>query len=200
MGQLSTDWRRERRRQRGHHRTPQPAAAHPRSHGERAVRAAAGRGWRFRRGPRARASLPADRRRLLVRGRRIGAAADARALPDERARRVQGWRAAVHPSRGRVRRRYVGGRMSVALTPWLSVRGDGRMLVERTTGGTAWDGSPALVLRPTGGLEIATGYRFGNLSDPDFSVRGGHGAFVTLSATITEKLFPTAAAFWRTRF
>lgn len=95
---------------------------------------------------------------------------------------------------------YVGGRMSVALTPWLSVRGDGRMLVERTTGGTAWDGSPALVLRPTGGLEIATGYRFGNLSDPDFSVRGGHGAFVTLSATITEKLFPTAAAFWRTRF
>jgi hypothetical protein len=49
-------------------------------------------------------------------------------------------------------------------------------------------------------LEIATGYRFGNLNDPDFSVRGGHGVFVTLSAAITEKLNPTAAAFWRRRF
>jgi len=95
---------------------------------------------------------------------------------------------------------YIGGRMSVALTPWLSVRSDGRLLVERTTGVTAWDGSPAIALRPVAGLEIATGYRFGNLSDPDFSVRGGHGAFVTLSAAITEKLFPSAAAFWRTRF
>jgi hypothetical protein len=95
---------------------------------------------------------------------------------------------------------YIGGRMSIALNPWLSVRSDGRLLVERTTGVTAWDGSPAIALRPVAGLEIATGYRFGNLSDPDFSVRGGHGAFVTLSAAITEKLFPTAAAFWRTRF
>jgi uncharacterized repeat protein (TIGR01451 family) len=95
---------------------------------------------------------------------------------------------------------YIGGRMSVALNPWLSVRSDGRLLVERTTGVTAWDGSPALVLHPVNGLEIASGYRFGNLSDPDFSVRGGHGAFVTLSAVITEKVFPSAAAFWRTRF
>jgi hypothetical protein len=95
---------------------------------------------------------------------------------------------------------YIGGRMNVDVTRWLSVRSDGRLLVERTTGATAWDGSPALVLRPVSGLEIATGYRFGNLNDPDFSVRGGHGAFVTLSAALTEKLFPTAAAFWRRRF
>jgi uncharacterized repeat protein (TIGR01451 family) len=95
---------------------------------------------------------------------------------------------------------YIGGRMTLALAPWLSVRSDGRLLVERTTGSTAWDGSPALVLHPVNGLEIATGYRFGTLDDPDFSVRGGHGLFVTLSAALTEKVFPTAAAFWRSRF
>ena len=75
-----------------------------------------------------------------------------------------------------------------------------RLLVERTTGTTAWDGAPALVVHPVPGLEIATGYRFGDLSDPDFSVRGGHGVFVTLSAAITEKLNPTTAGFWRSRF
>src|SRR5207245_1098284 len=42
---------------------------------------------------------------------------------------------------------YIGGRMTLDMTPWLSVRSDGRLLVERTTGSTAWDGSPALVAR-----------------------------------------------------
>jgi len=95
---------------------------------------------------------------------------------------------------------YIGGRVNLDLTRWVSLRSDGRLLVERTTGATAWDGAPALVLHPVAALEIAAGYRFGNLSDPDFSVRGGHGAFVTLSAVLTEKLFPSAAAFWRARF
>ncbi len=95
---------------------------------------------------------------------------------------------------------YVGGRVSVAVKPWLSLRGDGRVLVERTSGARTWDWSPALALRPVNGLEVTTGYRFGNLNDPDFSVRGGHGLFVTLSAALTEKLFPTAAEFWRPRF
>jgi hypothetical protein len=95
---------------------------------------------------------------------------------------------------------YVGSRVNVALSPWLSLRADGRWVVERTSGATAWDGAPALVVRPVNGLEVATGYRFGNLSDPDFSVRGGHGAFVTVSAALTERLFPTAADFWRRRF
>ena len=95
---------------------------------------------------------------------------------------------------------YIGGRMTLDMTPWLSVRSDGRLLVERTTGSTAWDGSPALVARPVNGLEIAAGYRFGNLDDPDFSVRGGHGLFVTLSAALTEKIFHSAADFWRPRF
>ncbi|HYU08147.1 MAG TPA: SdrD B-like domain-containing protein [Gemmatimonadales bacterium] len=95
---------------------------------------------------------------------------------------------------------YVGGRVNLDLNPWVSLRSDGRLLMERTTGATAWDGAPAVVLHPVAALEIATGYRFGNLSDPDFSVRGGHGAFVTLAVAVTEKLFPTAAAFWRSRF
>ncbi len=95
---------------------------------------------------------------------------------------------------------YVGSRLNVTLSPWMSVRGDGRLLIERSSGATRWDASPTLALRPVTGLEIATGYRFGDLTDPDFSVRGGHGVFVTLSATLTEKLFPTAAAFWRARF
>jgi uncharacterized repeat protein (TIGR01451 family) len=95
---------------------------------------------------------------------------------------------------------YVGSRVNVALRPWLSVRADGRLVLERTSGATAWDGAPAMVFRPVNGLEVATGYRFGNLNDPDFSVRGGHGMFVTLSAALTEKVFPTAAAFWRRRF
>ncbi|HEV8304190.1 MAG TPA: hypothetical protein VGQ25_04475 [Gemmatimonadales bacterium] len=95
---------------------------------------------------------------------------------------------------------YVGSRVNVALSPWLSLRADGRWVVERTSGATAWDGAPALVVRPVNGLEVATGYRFGHLSDPDFSVRGGHGTFVTVSAALTEKLFPTAADFWRRRF
>jgi hypothetical protein len=94
---------------------------------------------------------------------------------------------------------YVGSRMSVTLSPLVSVRGDGRLLIERSSGATRWDASPTLALRPVAGLEIAAGYRFGDLTDPDFSVRGGHGAFVTLSATLTEKVFPTAAAFWRAR-
>ncbi len=95
---------------------------------------------------------------------------------------------------------YIGSRLSVDLNHWVSVRGDGRLLVERTTGTTSWDGAPTVALRPVDGLEVATGYRFGNLNDPDFSVRGGHGLFVTLSAALTEKVFPTAAAFWRPRF
>ncbi len=95
---------------------------------------------------------------------------------------------------------YAGGRADLALTRWVSVRGDARVLVQRSSGVTTWDASPTIALRPVNGLELATGYRFGNLTDPDFSVRGGHGVFVTLSATLTEKVFPTAAAFWRGRF
>jgi hypothetical protein len=42
---------------------------------------------------------------------------------------------------------------------------------------------------------VAAGYRFGDLRDPDFAVRGGHGAFVTIGVRVTENVFPTAADF-----
>lgn len=95
---------------------------------------------------------------------------------------------------------YAGGQMDIALSRWVRIRSDGRLLIQRSTGATTWDAAPALAFRPVNGLEVASGYRFGDLTDPDFSVRGGHGFFVTFTATITEKLFPTAAEFWRGRF
>jgi hypothetical protein len=57
-----------------------------------------------------------------------------------------------------------------------------------------------LAFIPIQQIEIATGYRFGNLMDPDFTVHGGFGWFLTLGARITESVFPTAADFWRERF
>jgi hypothetical protein len=95
---------------------------------------------------------------------------------------------------------YAGAHMNVDLTRWLAVRGDGRLLLERTSGTQRWDAAPSVALRLINGLEIASGYRLGNLRDPDFSVRGGHGFFLTLSASLTEKRFVTAADFWRSRF
>lgn len=95
---------------------------------------------------------------------------------------------------------YIGGRVNLDVTHLVSLRSDGRVLVQRTSGARAWDAAPSVVLHPVATLEIATGYRFGDLNDPDFSVRGGHGAFLTLTVAVTEKLFPTAAAFWRSRF
>ncbi len=95
---------------------------------------------------------------------------------------------------------YLGGRASVSLAPWLVLRGDWRMLLERTSGTERWDAAPSLGLRLVPGLEVASGYRFGNLRDPDFATQGGHGFFVTLSARVTEGLLPSVADFWRARF
>jgi hypothetical protein len=95
---------------------------------------------------------------------------------------------------------YTGALMSVDLTRWLAIRGDGRLLMERTSATQRWDAAPSIALRLINGLEITSGYRFGNLRDPDFSVRGGRGLFLTMSASMTEKQSVTAADFWRTRF
>ncbi len=54
--------------------------------------------------------------------------------------------------------------------------------------------------RPTPQLEIASGYRVGDLRDPDFAVNGGHGFFVTLGARLTERFVDNVADFWRDRF
>ncbi len=95
---------------------------------------------------------------------------------------------------------YMGARLRVDLTPWLALRTEGRLLLERTTNATRWDAAPSLLIAPVLGLEIGAGYRFGDLRDPDFAVRGGRGAFVTLGGRVTERVFPTALGFWKSRF
>ncbi|MDH3423832.1 MAG: hypothetical protein OEN00_12630, partial [Gemmatimonadota bacterium] len=66
--------------------------------------------------------------------------------------------------------------------------------------GSTWDVAPSLVFQPMEAIEIELGYRFGDLQDPDFAVRSGHGLFLTIGTRITEDLIPTAANFWRSRF
>ena len=95
---------------------------------------------------------------------------------------------------------YVGGRARIDLARWLAVGGEGRLLIERLSDTRRWDAAPSLILMPTAGFDLAAGYRVGDLRDPDFSVRGGAGWFVTVSVRLTERIVPTAAEFWRARF
>ena len=92
-----------------------------------------------------------------------------------------GWRAAA-PLRGRF-----GGKV------------EGRTLVEQNTGSVAFDIAPQVTFAPIPALELAAGYRFGDLRDPDFAVSGGPGAFFTVGARVTERTLSSAAAFWRER-
>jgi hypothetical protein len=94
---------------------------------------------------------------------------------------------------------YAGARLDVGLVPWLRVRGDGRLLHERMSGTVRWDAAPQLVVIPVRGIEVAGGYRLGDLRDPDFAVRGGQGWFITLGAAITEQSLRGIAGFWRER-
>jgi uncharacterized repeat protein (TIGR01451 family) len=95
---------------------------------------------------------------------------------------------------------YAGARAELRLNAFLTFRSEGRLLIERTSGSARWDVAPSLAVGLVNVLEVAAGYRFGDLRDPDFAVRGGHGAFVTLGARITEGSFATVADFWRSRF
>ena len=94
---------------------------------------------------------------------------------------------------------YIGSRLDIGMTPWARIRGDGRLLHERTSGTIRWDAAPQLVLLPVRGMEIASGYRIGDLHDPDFAVRGGSGWFMTIGATITEQSVASIASFWHSR-
>ncbi|KPK62830.1 MAG: hypothetical protein AMS21_07115, partial [Gemmatimonas sp. SG8_38_2] len=95
---------------------------------------------------------------------------------------------------------YVGGRFDLAIRSWLGFRGESRLLIERTSHSQRWDLAPSLVFIPVDGLEAQFGYRFGDLRDPDFAVDGGAGLFATFGVRLTEKVFPTSADFWRSRF
>jgi uncharacterized repeat protein (TIGR01451 family) len=113
---------------------------------------------------------------------------------------------AERPIDGDVRQRleswadYLGMRVQQDINRWISLRAEGRLLLEHTSDTQRWDATPTLAVVPTSAFEIATGYRFGNLMDPDFTVHGGFGWFVTVSARLTESVFPSAADFWRSRF
>jgi hypothetical protein len=94
---------------------------------------------------------------------------------------------------------FVGWRARRDVSRHLGVRAEGRLLLERTSATTRGDIAPQLYYLPVPMLEVATGYRFGNLRDPDFAVDGGHGWFLTFGARLTEQTLSSAAAFWRTR-
>ncbi len=93
---------------------------------------------------------------------------------------------------------YIGNRVGVDITRWLAARAETRLLVEHASNTVRWDMAPQLALSRAG-LEAAVGYRVGDLRDPDFSVNGGAGWFVTFGAKITERSASSVAEFWRKR-
>jgi hypothetical protein len=93
---------------------------------------------------------------------------------------------------------YIGNRFGVDITPWLAARAEARLLVEHASGTSRWDIAPQLAFSRAG-LEAAVGYRVGDLRDPDFSVNGGPGWFLTFGAKVTERSARSAAEFWRHR-
>jgi uncharacterized repeat protein (TIGR01451 family) len=93
---------------------------------------------------------------------------------------------------------YVGNRLGVDITPWLAARAETRVLMEHSSATTRWDMAPQLAFSRAG-LEAAIGYRIGDLRDPDFSVNGGAGFFVTFGAKLTERSAKGVAEFWRAR-
>lgn len=94
---------------------------------------------------------------------------------------------------------FIGWRARYDLVRRFGVRSDARLLLERTSSTSRWDLAPQVYFLPVPVLEVATGYRFGNLRDPDFAVDGGQGWFVTFGARFTEQSLSDAAAFWRHR-
>ena len=93
---------------------------------------------------------------------------------------------------------YVANRLGVDITPWFAARAETRLLMEHSSATARWDVAPQFAFS-RGGLEAALGYRIGDLRDPDFSVNGGPGFFVTFGAKITERSAKSVAEFWRAR-
>lgn len=104
------------------------------------------------------------------------------------------------PTARRSRADYIGARTRFEVSELVALAAHARLLHEHTTDAVRWDLVPTAVLHPLDLVEIEAGYRFGDLRDPDFSVRGGHGFFLTFGARVTEHTVDSAAAFWRRRF
>jgi hypothetical protein len=92
-----------------------------------------------------------------------------------------------------------GARVQQELRGPLSMRLDGRLLLDATGGASRWNLAPALVAGLGPRVEIEGGYRFGNLSDPDFAQQGGRGFYATMGVRFTESVLSSAADFWRER-
>jgi len=95
---------------------------------------------------------------------------------------------------------YLGGRTRFDLFSKVAVGMDARLLIERTTSESRWDAAPFLIIYPIELLQIEAGYRFGDLTDPDFSAHGGHGFYITIGARVTRGTVENLAEFWRDGF
>jgi hypothetical protein len=95
---------------------------------------------------------------------------------------------------------YMGVRGELGIHALASVRVDARLLRERESEAREWDFAPSLVLNVLPGIEIQGGYRFGDLQDPDFLVRGGEGVFLNIGTRLSEGTVSKIADFWRSRF
>jgi hypothetical protein len=71
--------------------------------------------------------------------------------------------------------------------------------MEGTTGVMRWDVAPVLRLTPINEFEISSGYRLGDLQDPDFASNGGQGWFLTLQLRVTESVLNPIADYWDNR-
>lgn len=94
---------------------------------------------------------------------------------------------------------FAGARLQQELRGPLSLRMDGRLLMDATGKTSRWNMAPALVAALGDRVEVEGGYRFGNLSDPDFAQQGGRGFYATLGVRFTESVLSSAADFWRER-
>jgi uncharacterized repeat protein (TIGR01451 family) len=92
-----------------------------------------------------------------------------------------------------------GARLQQSLRGPFSARVDGRMLLDATGRENRWNLAPALVAALGERVEVEGGYRFGNLSDPDFAQQGGRGFYATMGIRFTESVLSSAADFWRER-
>ena len=97
------------------------------------------------------------------------------------------------------RAHYLGSRLDLRLASWLGVGGEARLLLEGTTGQMRWDVAPVLTLTPIKAFEISSGYRLGDLLDPDFASNGGQGWFLTLQARLTESVLNPIVDYWDNR-
>ena len=91
---------------------------------------------------------------------------------------------------------FAGGRGSAFFWRGLGARLDARALFESRAGLARYDLAPQAVYLPVPSIEVAAGYRFGSLRDPDFAANGGPGVFLTIGAQLTEGSLASVRDFW----